>query len=76
MRFSFEHLFCVDHLIAILCKFTVVSDRSRSAAPSAIAAHPAAWLTDVLSRLADHPAKRIDEPLPWNWRPQNVAHVA
>ena len=28
-----------------------------------------AWLADVLARLADHPAKRIDELLPWNWKP-------
>ena len=28
---------------------------------------PAAWLTDVLARLATHPAKRIDELLPWRW---------
>jgi transposase len=28
---------------------------------------PAAWLRDVLARLATHPAKRIAEMLPWNW---------
>ena len=28
---------------------------------------PQAWLADVLARLPDHPAKRIDELLPWNW---------
>jgi transposase len=38
---------------------------------------PQAWLADVLARLPDHPAKRIDELMPWNWRPQNVvAHAA
>ena len=30
---------------------------------------PHAWLADVLARLPDHPAKRINELLPWNWRP-------
>jgi transposase len=30
---------------------------------------PQAWLADVLARLAEHPASRIDELLPWNWRP-------
>ncbi|MBU1210530.1 MAG: transposase, partial [Alphaproteobacteria bacterium] len=30
---------------------------------------PRAWLADVLSRLADHPMNRIEELLPWNWRP-------
>ena len=34
---------------------------------------PQAWLADVLARLPDHPAKRIDELLPWNWRRQNLA---
>ena len=29
---------------------------------------PRAWLADVLARIADHPAKRIDELLPWNWK--------
>jgi hypothetical protein len=30
---------------------------------------PQAWLADVLARIADHPAHRIDELLPWNWQP-------
>jgi transposase len=37
---------------------------------------PRAWLADVLARIADHPAKRIAELLPWNWkttRPQAQA---
>jgi len=29
---------------------------------------PQAWLADVLARLPDHPARRIAELLPWNWR--------
>jgi transposase len=29
---------------------------------------PRAWLADVLARIADHPATRIHELLPWNWR--------
>ena len=29
---------------------------------------PRAWLADVLARIADHPAKRIAELLPWNWK--------
>jgi transposase len=37
---------------------------------------PQAWLADVLARLPDHSAKRIDELLPWNWQPQSVAHAA
>lgn len=31
---------------------------------------PQAWLADVLARIADHPAQKLDELLPWNWRPQ------
>lgn len=29
---------------------------------------PRAWLADVLARIADHPAKKIAELLPWNWK--------
>ncbi|MCP4182286.1 MAG: IS66 family transposase, partial [Hyphomicrobiales bacterium] len=28
---------------------------------------PQAWLTDVLSRIADHKINHIDELLPWNF---------
>ena len=28
---------------------------------------PRAWLADVLARIADHPASRLNELLPWNW---------
>jgi transposase len=34
---------------------------------------PQAWLADVLARIADHPAHRLDELLPWNWREANGA---
>jgi transposase len=37
---------------------------------------PQAWLADVLARLPDHPARRIDELLPWNWRQQTRAAQA
>jgi transposase len=37
---------------------------------------PQAWLADMLARLPDHPAKRIQELLPWHWRPQNIAAEA
>jgi transposase len=29
---------------------------------------PQAWLTDVLTRIADHKINRIDELLPWNYK--------
>ena len=36
---------------------------------------PQAWLADVLRRIADHPASRLDDLLPWNWRNPTVDHV-
>src|SRR6185295_16302340 len=29
---------------------------------------PQAWLADLLARINDHAALRLDELLPWNWR--------
>src|SRR3954449_4461083 len=29
---------------------------------------PQAWLADMLARLPDHPAKRVNDLLPWNWK--------
>jgi transposase len=38
---------------------------------------PQAWLADVLARIATHPAHRLDELLPWNWRPHvDIAKAA
>ena len=37
---------------------------------------PRAWLADVLGRIGDHPASRIDELLPWNWRTIGAAAAA
>jgi transposase len=34
---------------------------------------PQAWLADLLARIAAHPAHRLDELLPWNWKPQPAA---
>jgi len=31
---------------------------------------PEAWLADVLRRINDHPASKLDELLPWNWKRQ------
>jgi transposase len=37
---------------------------------------PQAWLADVLARVAAHPASRLDELLPWNWRAHQIALAA
>ena len=37
---------------------------------------PQAWLADVLARLQDHPARRIDELLPWNWQRDGLQQAA
>jgi len=34
---------------------------------------PQAWLADVLARIANHPAHRLDELLPWNWKKAGTA---
>ena len=31
--------------------------------------NPQAWLTDVLTRIQDHPINKIDELLPWRFEP-------
>ena len=36
---------------------------------------PEAWLRDVLSRLPDYSASRIDELLPWNWKKAQTPHA-
>ena len=37
---------------------------------------PEAWFTDVIARIADHPIKRIDELLPWNWNRSALQAIA
>ena len=34
---------------------------------------PRAWLADVLARLPDHPARKIDALMPWAWKAQREA---
>lgn len=37
---------------------------------------PRAWLADVIARIADHPATRLDELLPWHWRKEPTEAAA
>ncbi len=37
---------------------------------------PQAWLADVLKRIAEHPAQRLDELLPWNWKAEQLKKAA
>ena len=37
---------------------------------------PQAWLADVLGRIHDHPAARLDQLLPWQWRGTESGRVA
>jgi hypothetical protein len=37
--------------------------------------NPEAYLTDIIQGIADHPAKNIDQLLPWNSAPKSQGHV-
>jgi hypothetical protein len=37
---------------------------------------PRTWLADVLARIADHPASRLDELLPWTWKRAQTPETA
>ena len=38
--------------------------------------NPQAWLADVLARIVDQPASRLDELLPWLWKAMQDQAVA
>jgi transposase len=38
--------------------------------------NPQHYLADVLARIADHPARRISELLPWNWQSLDAIRAA
>ena len=37
---------------------------------------PQRYLTDVLARIAGHPARQIAELLPWHWQPADLSRNA
>ena len=38
--------------------------------------NPEVYLTDVLTRIQDHPKDRLEELLPWQWTPAKDLHEA
>ena len=38
--------------------------------------NPQHYLTDALAGIADHPARRLAELLPWNWQPREATRAA
>jgi hypothetical protein len=44
-----------------------------TASPNSV--DPQTWLADVLRRIADHPARRLHELLPWNWQKPAIAYT-
>jgi transposase len=40
------------------------------------ALNPQHYIADLLARIADHPARRIAELLPWNWQPLETTRAA
>jgi transposase len=38
--------------------------------------NPQLYLADVLTRIADHPARQIGDLLPWNWTPADLQRAA
>ena len=38
--------------------------------------NPQLYIADVLARIADHPARRIADLLPWNWKPAEPSRAA
>ena len=38
--------------------------------------NPQHYLADVLARIADHPARKIADLLPWNWTPADLQRAA
>ena len=38
--------------------------------------NPQHYIADLLARIADHPARRIAELLPWNWQPLDATRAA
>jgi transposase len=38
--------------------------------------NPQLYLADVLIRIADHPARRITDLLPWSWHPLDATRAA
>ena len=44
------------------CFYTIIETAKLSGV------NPEAYLTDIIGRIDNHPAKEIDQLLPWNWK--------
>jgi hypothetical protein len=38
--------------------------------------NPQLYIADVLAPIGDHPARRIADLLPWNWKPADITRAA
>jgi hypothetical protein len=38
--------------------------------------NPQLYIADVLARIGDHPARRIADLLPWNWKLADITRAA
>ena len=59
-----------------MARFTTTLTRSATSTATKLnAIEPFAYLRDVLQRMLDgHPMGRLDDLLPWNWRPITPAN--
>jgi transposase len=56
------------------CRAAAIYSLIESAKLNAL--NPQHYIADLLTRIADHPARRIAELLPWNWQPIEATRAA
>jgi hypothetical protein len=73
-RLPDELLECGDRLSAVGRDDSYRELNRLALAPARL--NPQHYIADVLARIADHPARRIAELLPWNWQPLDATRAA